>query len=55
MRTALPLFIVLLLIPRLGARLIIPLVILVPIGIVAWQLVPNFLIVGQIRTLAEKL
>jgi hypothetical protein len=54
-RTALPLLLLLLLIPRLGARIIVPLMATVALAVVAWQLVPNFLMLRQIRELAEKL
>ncbi|MEP6702822.1 MAG: hypothetical protein ABJB04_07505, partial [Betaproteobacteria bacterium] len=54
-RTVVPLLLLLFLVPRLGARIIIPLIILVPLGIIGWQLVPNFMMLIEIRDLAEKL
>ena len=54
-RTALPLLFAILLLPRLGPRVIIAVVIVLPLVIVGWRIVPNFLVAGQIRALAQKL
>jgi tRNA A-37 threonylcarbamoyl transferase component Bud32 len=53
-RTALPLVFAILLLPRLGPRVIIAVMIVLPLAIVGWRIVPNFLLAGQIRALAQK-
>ncbi len=55
LRTALPLLLMLILMPRLGARFTIPLIVIVPIAIVAWQLVPNYMLLAQIRALSQRI
>ena len=55
LRTALPLLLLLLALPRLGARFIVPMIVIVPIAIAAWQLLPNYMLLAQIRALAERL
>jgi hypothetical protein len=54
-RTVLPLVLTLFLLPRLGARLVIAVLVIVPLAIVAWQLVPNYLLLMQVNALAERL
>jgi hypothetical protein len=53
-RTALPLFFAFLLLPRLGPRVIIAVVIVLPLAIIGWRIVPNLLLAGQIRALGQK-